>query len=308
MSIKLARWSVRAGGDGPARVAEAEALVQDRRFFADFAAAPAEFRLTARGRFRFASPVASPWGRNNTVHGRWFPAGQDWRTRPAVLLVHGWNAELGYRTLFPWLARRLNRAGLNAVMFELPYHSRRKPGRRQRPAPRNFLSGDVVHVVTAMHQALADARALTGWLAAQGVPAIGTWGISLGGWLAGLLACVDPRLGLAVLMTPVARMDRVLAEMEFCAPLRRNLGDAVLRMEPLNLGAHPLRVPPGKVLIVASTHDLFAPLSTLEDLHRTWRGSELWRSNHGHISAMMSAPVMERTVRWIARQTAGGQG
>ena len=89
--------------------------------------------------------------------------------------------------------------------------------------------------------------------------------------------------------------------------LRRNLNGSALRMDPMNLGTHQLRVAPENVLIVASAHDLYAPLSTLEDLQRHWAGAELWRTRHGHISAMASAPVMERTVRWVVRRTRGGR-
>ncbi len=64
--------------------------------------------------------------------------------------------------------------------------------------------------------------------------------------------------------------------------------------------SHPLRLSPAEVLIVASEHDLFAPIDTIVELGRAWGQPELWRTRHGHISLMMSAPVMERTVGWIA--------
>jgi dienelactone hydrolase len=221
-----------------------------------------------------------------------------------VILLHGWNMETGYRVLFPRLARRLNRAGLNAVMIELPYHGRRKPRRERRGAPNNFLSGDLVHVVQAARQAIADTRALVAWLRAQGCSQVGVWGISLGAWLGGVLACAEPDLSFAVMMMPVARMDRVIAELDFCRPLRRSLGGQPPRLEPMNLVTHRPRLAPDDILIVASEHDLFAPLETIEELWRAWDKPELWRLRHGHISMLMSAPVMKRTVGWIAGKTA----
>jgi dienelactone hydrolase len=301
-SIQLARLSVRDGTAADGQLAAAEALLHRREFFADFADVPPDFHFTGKRRFRFTSPVASPWKRNNVVHGRFFPAAQPWTERPTAVLLHGWNAEIGYRTLFPYLARRLNSVGVNAAMFELPYHSQRKP--RGRGAARNFISGDLLHVVAAAHQSIADARALVAWLWAQSKAPVGVWGISLGGWLSGVLACVEPRLSFAVLMTPVARMDRVIAELDFCKPIRRRLNGARVRLEPLNLETHRLRLPPQDVLIVASEHDLFAPIETIEELCRAWAQPELWRARHGHISVMMSAPVMERTVGWIAAKAA----
>jgi len=298
-AIKLAALSVHRNAGGRGQAKEVEALLHEPSFFCDFVTAPKDFQRKRR-RFQFTSPVVSSWKRNNTVHGRFFSAAGTFPEHATVVLLHGWNQELGYRTLFPYLARRLNAAGVNAVMIELPYHCQRKP--RERGAIRNFIADDLRHVAMATHQALADARALVAWLEKEGCGNIGVWGISLGAWLGGLLACVEPRLKFAVLMTPVARMDRVIAELEFCEPIRRSLGGATVRLEPLNLISHQPKMATENILVVASEHDLFAPVETAEELARAWKEPVLWRMRHGHISVMLSAPVMERTVKWIARR------
>lgn len=298
-AIKLAGLCVHRGAGGRGQAKEVEALLHEPSFFGDFVTAPEDFQLKRRT-FRFTSAVVSPWKRNNTVHGRFFPAVKTFAEHPTVVLLHGWNQELGYRTLFPYLARRLNAAGVNAVLFELPYHRQRKP--RGRGAIRNFIADDLHHVAMATHQALADARSLVAWLDKEGCRNIGVWGISLGGWLSGLLACVEARLKFAVLMTPVARMDRVIAELEFCEPIRRSLGGTKVRLEPLNLVSHRPKMPSENILVVASEHDLFAPVETVEELVVEWGNPVFWRTRHGHISVMLSAPVMERTVKWIARR------
>ena len=219
-----------------------------------------------------------------------------------MILLHGWNAELGYRTLFPYMARRFNKAGINAVLIELPYHSQRKP--RERDAIRNFLSGDLLHVVSAMHQAIADTRALVAWLKTQSKMPVGMWGISLGAWVTGMLACAEPALDLAVLMTPVVRMDRVIMELDFCRPLRRHFHGASPRLEPLNLDSHQPLLEPDNILVVASEHDLFAPIATIEELCRVWQGPVLWRPRHGHISLTMSCLAPGRhtgkIIDWIS--------
>jgi len=298
-SIQLARLTVHDGKSPDGQLAAAETLLHRPEFFGDFVKAPVDFEFAGKRRFRFTSPVVSPWKRNNVVHGRFFPAAKSWPAQPTVILLHGWNAEIGYRTLFPYLARRLNSVGVNVAMFELPYHSQRKP-RRGRGAVRNFISDDLLHVVGAAHQSIADARALVAWLRAHSVAPVGVWGISLGGWLGGMLACIEPELSFAVMMAPVVRMDRAVAESHFCKAIRRTLKGVRPRLEPLNLISHPLRLAPADVLIVASEHDLFAPIDTIVELSRVWGHPELWRTRHGHISVMMSAPVMERTVGWIA--------
>jgi dienelactone hydrolase len=299
-TIQLARLNVRDAADTKDLAARAQAALDHRDFLGGLVGAPEDLRFVTKRRFQFTSPAPSPWKRNNTVHGRLYTVSKSWQGKPTVVLLHGWNAQTAYRTLFPHLARRLVRRGVNAAMFELPYHCRRKP--RGRGAARNFLSGDLVHVAQAAHQSMADARALIAWLKEQGSPRIGLWGISLGAWLSGMLACTESRVDFAVLMTPVARMDRLIAEAGFCAPIRRSLGGTKLRLDSMNLTTHRPRLAPGNILVVASEHDLFAPIETIEELCEAWGVVELWRPRHGHISILMSMPVMERIIRWVAKQ------
>ena len=298
-SIQLARLSVRSGSGTDAGVTGAQSLLDHPDFFCDFVGVPRDLRFRDKREFEFTSPLATAWRENNVVHGQLFRCDPRWHDKPAVILLHGWNAEMGYRVLFPHLARRLVRAGVNVAMIELPYHCHRKP--RGDDAIRNFLSGDLESVVEAVRQSIADTRAVLAWLAAQGCPRAGFWGISLGAWLAGLVACADARADFAVLMTPVSRMDRVIAELNFCEPIRRTLNGATVRLDRLNLDAHRPRLSRRNILIVQSAHDLFAPAETIEELWRAWGKPVMWRLPHGHISAMMSTPIMERTVRWIAR-------
>jgi pimeloyl-ACP methyl ester carboxylesterase len=303
-SIQLARLSVRSVTDSPTVLAEAEALLEHPGFLPARAPQAARLEFTGPRDFRYPSPIPGAVTSNKTVYGKLFTAGTGWRRRPTVILLHGWNAETGYRVLFPMLARQLNRRGINAAMLELPYHGRRKPGRG---APvTNFLSDDLVTVVEATRQSVADTRALAGWLAAEGCPRVGLWGISLGAWLAGLTACADQQIAFAVLKTPVARIDRVIGELDFCRPIRRRLAECSrqrpagpARIERLNLREHRPRPSRENILLVASRHDLFAPLETVEELWQAWGQPELWRIAHGHISVLMSPRVVNRTLDWI---------
>ncbi len=303
-AIQLARLSVHRGTGVEGQVAQIEALLEDPDFLGGSTKAPTDLKFISERAFQFTSPVVSPWKRNNVVHGRLFATGKHWQDRPVVVLLHGWNNETGYRLLFPRVAQRLVKQGVNVAMFELPYHGRRKP--KGKKDIHNFISGDLIHMVQAMHQSLADARALIAWLKEQGCPRIGMWGVSLGAWLSGLLACADARVDCAVLMVPVSRMERVIAELVFCAPIRRSLKGARVRLSALNLMNYQLKPSPEDVLLIACEHDLFVPIETVEELGTAWGGTELWRLQHGHISVLMSMPVMDRTVAWVTRKVRGG--
>src|SRR5438034_10028286 len=58
--------------------------------------APPEMAFSSGNEFQFLSPIASRWRQNNRVFGKLFRAGARWNTRPSVILLHGWNAELHY--------------------------------------------------------------------------------------------------------------------------------------------------------------------------------------------------------------------
>jgi pimeloyl-ACP methyl ester carboxylesterase len=299
-AMRSACRSVRCGPAGSGRLAEAAALLRAPDFFCDFAGAPADLAFSNVTDFHFRSAITTPWDENNQVFGKFFKTGAAWREHPTVVLLHGWNGELGYRFQFPWLARRLRRAGLNTAMLELPYHGRRRP--RAPGATDNFISHDLLRMAEATRQALADARALVAWSCAQGSPTVGVWGISLGAWLAALLAGCDPRVQWTVLMSPVVRLDLAIAGLPFCAPIRQSLAGQPWAPERLDPAGHRPRAGPASVLIIECVHDLFAPPHTIEALWEAWERPEIWRLPHGHISVLGSLFVMERTVRWLARR------
>jgi dienelactone hydrolase len=296
--IRLATAYMPRGSGGDARLAEAELILQRSDYFDASVDAPRDFLLTSETGFRFRSSCPSAWEENNEVFGRLFRAGAAWKRRPCVVLLHGWNGERDYRWKFPWLAKLLNRQGLNAAMIELPYHGRRRP--RRADAPHNFISHDLAQTLAAARQALTDTRALLAWLRAQGAPALGVWGVSLGGWLTGLLACHEPRLGFAALLTPVPRMDLAIAQLPFCEPIRRGLEGGTLRLDALNLRSHRPVIAPDRLLLIESRHDAFVPAETIEELWRQWGQPEIWREPHGHISVLLSPSVMIRIVNWLA--------
>ena len=111
-----------------------------------------------------------------------------------------------------------------------------------------------------------------------------------------------------MLATPVSRMDRVIEELGFCRSIRKRLKGVELRLDPLNLISHRPLLRPESMLLVACEHDLFAPLETIEELWLAWNKPVIWRTRQGHISALMSAPVMERTVKWLAERANAKMG
>ena len=256
-----------------------------------------DLTLNAEGDFQFASPLRSLTEECNTVYGRIFQAGAtDWARLPTVVLLHGWNAELCYRRMFPRVAQALNRAGINAAMLELPFHMRRRP--RTGPV-RDFISADVGAMLEAARQSIADTRALAAWLRGQGCGPVGLWGFSLGAWLAGMAACMDGGLGFAVLTTPMVSIERAMAELPFCERAWRSLQRQHVDLRPFNLAAIQPKISARNILLIESRHDLFTPAATVEELWTAWGRPDIWKVAHGHISILTSRSVARRAVQWI---------
>lgn len=302
LAIRSACGSVLPSPDGHSHAAEAVALLQRPDFLCP-STSVAALEFTGTTTFQFPSTVCTGSVANDLVRGHCVLAGADWRKRPSVILLHGWNAELQYEWLLPRWSRVLARAGISAFRFELPYHAARRPGAGGGIS--NFLSGHLLHFAQATHQALADTRALALWLRAQGSPTVGLWGVSLGGWLAGLAVAHQPEINTAVLLTPVVRMERALQELAFFDPIRASLAGLETEFRSLNLVAHPAPTPGKHTLVVASQFDLFAPMETIDELERAWR-PEVWRVPHSHISVLLSGAVTQRIVPWLATKARQG--
>src|SRR5581483_8330061 len=149
---------------------EASKLVNDPAFLGR-EIPPARVHFAEDGVFHFASPLPCPFPECNRVYGRIYTEG-DWRGKPAVILVHGWNDKPNHFWRFPILARRLAQAGMTAATLELPYHFQRRP-RARLGAASNFLSADILRTAQAAAQSVAEIQALACWLAEEGHARVG---------------------------------------------------------------------------------------------------------------------------------------
>ncbi len=199
--------------------------------------------------------VAAPYlahTRNRTVHARLFAV----RPGPTVMLVHGYGAgHFGMET-YAWPVSALRRRGWNVVMATLPFHARRAgPGRALTPP---FPAADPRVTNEGFRQAIHDVRALHNWLRSSGQGPVGVWGISLGGYTAGLLATVDPTVAFAALVLPLgspadyARHHGRLGQGAEADTLHAAIEAANRVISPY---ARPPLLPPQRVRVLAARGD-----------------------------------------------------
>jgi hypothetical protein len=164
-----------------------------------------------------------------------------------------------------------------------------------------------------MAQNVAEIRALTGWLLDEGCPSVGLWGVSFGGWAAGLTTCSDARIAAVVLTMPAVacRMwrfsppviwGRVRKAFEALGPAHEAM-DATR----LNLILSTPAVSKENILLIKGIRDLFADTQPIEVLWQKWGQPEIWRLPHGHISALFVPGLTGRMLHWLAPRLEAGQ-
>lgn len=263
----------------------------------------AQLEFSGTRDFRFPTPRPGQFVENNIVHGRFYRCAACWQEQPVVILLHGAGGDPDYHFKFPLMARHCNRAGFNAAMLMAPFQFQRRPRQLAKLSWPNYL----VMAEMEYAQAVAEIRALAGWLLAEGCPAVALWGNSHGGALAGLTACYDTRLSAVVLVAPGLDMNVSLSagKQTVWSGVRAEL----LRQQPerealnrtaLNLTTLRPCIPRENVLLIEAIHDLFVDGKSMEALWHAWGQPDIWRLPHSHASKSLSPGLTGRVLRWLA--------
>ena len=147
-----------------------------------------------------------------------------------VILPH-WNSTAAdYERLGTWL-RRL---GLTAVQVSLPYHDERaSPGAS---GASGLVSANLGQTIRSCQQAVADARAVVGWLWERGYRRIGVLGVSIGSCLGCLVAAHDQRVGALAQVLAASDFGEVVWTGRATLHIRQALEGAV-SLEQVNAAA-----------------------------------------------------------------------
>lgn len=263
--------------------------------------------LTFASTYRPFLPAYRPehhrWLENHTVHARWYRGGDG--PRPTIVCLHGWGGgawwfeERAFAAPY-WLAR-----GFDVVLFQLPFHGQRAPGGVGR-GPRSgalFPSANLVRTNEGFGQAIHDLRALATWLRAQGSPAVGAMGMSLGGYTTALWATVDPQLAFAVAMIPAVSMSELMWRHGEDSAARRRAAQAGVTAELIAsvFAVHApttrrVLLPPERLMIVAGLGDQITPADQARLLHGHWGACPIHWFPGGHLAQVGRGDAM-RAVR-----------
>lgn len=128
---------------------------------------------------------------------------------PWLVAISGYRMGLPLTDLTAFDPREYHRRlGLNLLIPVLPLHGPRRAGRRSGDG---FLDADPIAFTQGEAQAIWDIRRLIGWVREQGGRRVGVLGLSLGGYNAALLACVEPGLSCVVAGVPATDFSRIFS-------------------------------------------------------------------------------------------------
>ncbi len=241
--------------------------------------------LPESGTFARPSPISSGCPENDMTHMNIWLGPKGWKS-PVMFMLHGVMSvsDVGYRM---W-AKKLNALGWSAIFFHLPYHYGRKP--KQALSGEMALTSNLIRTSEGIRQAVVELRWMCRLLKQKGVPHIGLWGTSYGGWIASLLAVLEESISTAWLLEPIVDVDIAIWESPATRTLQRQLKkrgiprELVLRHLRLVCPTyHQPIVDTGKIMLVAGIFDRIAPPETIRALQRVWKGCHYDEFRQGHV-------------------------
>lgn len=292
-------------------------LVRDpRRFFAflDEAPAPVAMREVGRRAIRGGVVVSrrfetayAPYHCSDSwptcVENTSIPM-QHWMhddgpARATVLALHGFTMGT------PWIDERVLMAarwfelGYDVALPALPFHGPRCPA-TARYSGELFGSWDVRRANEAVRQAVHDVDLVKRWLAATTGRPVGLIGLSLGGYVAALMAGLADDLAFVVPLVPPVFLD-ALASSLLDVERRRTTREPPIALERLRAAwsvhsplTYPLAVPRERVLVVGARGDRLVPPEHAYALWRHWNESAVHWMSGSHMAPFGRARLVAR--------------
>mgnify|MGYP001172822001 CR=1 FL=1 len=202
----------------------------------------------------FPSDISTDVDENNVVWAKITDSGSFDRV---LVIFHHWNASSRNRQIAGVLSKR----GITVVEIAMPYHfERSRPGSLHADY---MLSANLGRTIQSVRQAVLDGRKLIRWLKREGYRDISILGMSLGSWVAGLVAAHDTAVSKASLfltagdladMVWTGRATRLIRE---SLESEIELSDLRRAWGPLNLEnyAHSLARPDLDLHVVLAKRD-----------------------------------------------------
>ncbi|TBB14950.1 dienelactone hydrolase-related enzyme (plasmid) [Rhizobium ruizarguesonis] len=181
---------------------------------------------------KFPSGMSTDVEENNVV---WAKITESGSFNTAMVIFHHWNASTRNHQIAKFFSRR----GITVVEIAMPYHfERSRPGAVHADY---MLSANLGRTIQSVRQAVWDGRKLIRWLKSEGYREISVLGMSLGSWVAGLIAAHDSAVSKASLFLTAGSLADMVWTGRATRSIRESLEPAIKLTDlrsawgPLNL-------------------------------------------------------------------------
>jgi pimeloyl-ACP methyl ester carboxylesterase len=230
------------------------------------------------------------------------------RRRDCLVYVHGWLEPGSWAeetTLFRAWGRELD---VDLAHVSLPFHGVRKP-------PGSLFSGelfwtaDLVRSVEGVRQAVHDARSAIAYLRAQGYERVGVSGLSLGGAVVMILACLEPSLDFVIPIISHLQLLDAVEEAPILWRVKHDLNrwgvDRAARariFDRLGWSAYAPAVPKERQLWIQAREDVYIDARAVERQWRQWDEPPILWVDGGHMTfALKIGEINARIKAFLAR-------
>jgi pimeloyl-ACP methyl ester carboxylesterase len=227
--------------------------------------------------------------------------------RGTVLALHGFSMGQPRIDGIALMASQWFQRGLDVVLMTLPSHGARTPTGARFSGER-FAAPNPADLGEAVRQAIYEIRLVSSWLRAETGAPVGLLGLSLGGYLAALMAGLTGDLDFVIPMVPPVCMGDLA--FGFFARSRRAASGSALAFSYEELRAiyrvhsplaHALRLPKERILIIAGRGDRIVPPEHPHALWRHWNEPDIFWFSGSHLAPFRRRRIVDAVVRHLRR-------
>jgi dienelactone hydrolase len=184
------------------------------------------------GWLKFPSGMSTDVDENNVVWAKITDSGS---FDQVMVIFHHWNASARNRQIANFFSKR----GITVVEIAMPYHfERSRPGSAHADY---MLSPNLGRTIQSVRQAVWDGRKLIRWLKSEGYREISVLGMSLGSWVAGLIAAHEPAVSKASLFLTAGSLADMVWTGRATRSIRESL-EPVIELADLRRAWGPLNL------------------------------------------------------------------